>query len=122
MSLIAPLIDLPDRRRAAVVTLVLIACLVHLGPVRASGLGDTELDTRFSAKVAKERTRVTTLEKQQQRRDARSGGRSDTGSEAGCGSQNIGNVDTGGRIGSQPREVFVYAPNAFNVVTRGGCR
>ena len=39
-----------------------------------------------------------------------------------CGSQNIGNVNTNGRIGSQPREVFVYAPNSVNVVTRGGCR
>jgi hypothetical protein len=118
MTLTAPL----DPRRAAVVALLAIACLVHLGPVRASGLGDTELDTRFSAKVAKERTRVTTLEKQQQRRDARGAGRSDTGSEAGCGSQNIGNVDTGGRIGTTPREVFVFAPNAVNIVSGRGCR
>ena len=39
-----------------------------------------------------------------------------------CGSQNIGNLDTGGRIGTAPREVFVFAPNAINIVGRGGCQ
>ena len=27
----------------------------------------------------------------------------------------------GGRIGAAPREVFVFAPNAINIVGRGGC-
>jgi hypothetical protein len=39
-----------------------------------------------------------------------------------CGSQSIGNIDTGGRIGTAPREVFVFAPNAINLVTANGCR
>ena len=39
-----------------------------------------------------------------------------------CGSQNIGNVDTGGKIGAAPREVFVFAPNSINLVTGRGCQ
>ena len=39
----------------------------------------------------------------------------------GCGSQSIGNVNTGGNIGTAPREVFVFAPNAINLVSGNGC-
>jgi len=42
--------------------------------------------------------------------------------QSNCGSQSIGNIDTGGHIAAAPREVFVFAPNAINVVGRGGCR
>jgi hypothetical protein len=42
--------------------------------------------------------------------------------DAKCGSQSIGNVDTNGRIGAAPREVFVFAPNAINLVSGPGCR
>ena len=41
---------------------------------------------------------------------------------ADCGSQSIGNVNTGGKIGAAPREVFVFAPNAINLVTAQGCK
>ncbi|MGE0313111.1 MAG: hypothetical protein AB7P21_15980 [Lautropia sp.] len=87
----------------------------------AANFGDNPLDTRFSAKVAKERTRQNTLQQQRARETDRFGMNSSTDNTQ-CGSQNIGNVNTNGRIGSQPREVFVYAPNSTNVVTRGGCR
>ena len=88
----------------------------------AANFGDNPLDTRFSAKVAKERTRQNTMQQQQEREKDRFGADPKNGDKADCGSQNIGNVNTNGRIGSQPREVFVYAPGATNVVTRGGCR
>ncbi len=95
--------------------------LVAALPSHAANFGDNPLDTRFSAKVAKERTRQNTLQQQRERETDRFG-TNPSATNAECGSQNIGNVNTNGRIGSQPREVFVYAPNSTNVVTRGGCR
>lgn len=89
---------------------------------QAANFGDNPLDTRFSAKVAKERTRQNTLQQQREREQDRFGTNPSAADNTDCGSQNIGNVNTNGRIGSQPREVFVYAPNSTNVVTRGGCR
>jgi hypothetical protein len=74
-----------------------------------------DLDARFRAKLAKEKIRQGAM----QRSAERAGKGIDN---AGCGSQNIGNIDTGGRPGAAPREVFVFAPNAINLVTAGGCR
>lgn len=74
------------------------------------------VDARFRAKIAKEKIRMSAQERQ-----AAEQGKSQTQPSAGCGSQSIGNVDTGGRIGTAPREVFVFAPNAINIVGRGGC-
>lgn len=74
-----------------------------------------DLDTKFRAKIAKEKVKEGALK----RSDDAAGKGIDN---AGCGSQNIGNVDTGGRPGSAPREVFVFAPNAINLVGAGGCR
>jgi hypothetical protein len=74
-----------------------------------------DVETRFRAKIAKEKIRSAA----QERKAEEQGKTSDQGS---CGSQNIGNIDTGGRIGAAPREVFVFAPNAINIVGRGGCR
>ena len=75
-----------------------------------------DIDARNRAKIAKEKVRQGALLRQ--------------GEEAGqkgvdnanCGSQNIGNIDTNGRPGTAPREVFVFAPNAINLVTARGCR
>jgi hypothetical protein len=73
------------------------------------------VDSQFRAKIAKEKIRVAA----QERKAEEQGKTADQGT---CGSQNIGNVDTGGRIGTAPREVFVFAPNAINIVGRGSCR
>jgi hypothetical protein len=72
------------------------------------------VDAQFRAKIAKEKIRTAAQE-----RKAESQGKSLD--QSSCGSQNIGNVDTNGRIGAAPREVFVFAPNAINIVGRGGC-
>jgi hypothetical protein len=72
------------------------------------------VDAQFRAKIAKEKIRTAAQE-----RKAESQGKSLE--QSSCGSQNIGNVDTNGRIGAAPREVFVFAPNAINIVGRGGC-
>ena len=76
-----------------------------------------EVDSRFRAKIAKEKIRIGAQE-----RKAEEQGKSLDQNQGTCGSQSIGNIDTGGRIGAAPREVFVFAPNAINIVGRGGCQ
>lgn len=76
-----------------------------------------DVDTRFRAKIAKEKVRISAQE-----RKAEEQGKSADPNQGSCGSQSIGNIDTGGRIGAAPREVFVFAPNAINIVGRGGCQ
>ncbi|MDM0115688.1 hypothetical protein QTI66_26295 [Variovorax sp. J22R133] len=76
------------------------------------------VDSQFRAKIAKEKIRIAA----QERKAEEQGKSFDQNQNNSCGSQNIGNVDTGGRIGAAPREVFVFAPNAINIVGRGSCR
>lgn len=74
-----------------------------------------DIDTRFRAKIVKEKVRAAALERKLQAMEKQ-------GLDgAACGSQNIGNIDTGGRPGTAPREVFVFAPNAINIVSGRGC-
>ena len=75
-----------------------------------------DIDTHFRAKLAKEKVK----QEFQERRAAEQSNGNDNASPS-CGSQSIGNVDTNGRIGTAPREVFVFAPNAINLVTANGC-
>lgn len=91
-------------------TLAVVAAKpVHAGPEM---LG---VESQYRAKIAKEKIRISAQERQA---DAQ-GKSADT---TRCGSQSIGNVNTGGRIGTTPREVFVFAPNAINIVSSGGCK
>ncbi len=68
-----------------------------------------DIDPRFRAKIMKEKAKQN-----QSQADAfnfnRGNSRQQDSSQ--CGSQNIGNVESG-RIGATPREVFVFAPNTF---------
>lgn len=75
------------------------------------------LEAPQRAKVAKEKIRAGARQRKLDEQEKKSSDES-----ASCGSQSIGNIDTGGFAGPAPREVFVFAPNAVNVVTRGGCR
>jgi hypothetical protein len=97
----------------------LVALLVlAVGPA-AAGDESFEIDNRFRAKIAKEKVKQAALERKLDQLDRNSQGKD---RPADCGSQQIGNVNTQGRPGAQPREVFVFAPNAINIVTPGGCR
>lgn len=97
--------------------IVLVA--ITLGTCASAFAGQEllDVDTRFRAKIAKEKVRIGA---QQRRADEL--GKSQDQNQGTCGSQSIGNIDTGGRIGAAPREVFVFAPNAINIVGRGGCQ
>lgn len=100
--------------RIAVVAITLGACASAF-----AGQELLEVDSRFRAKIAKEKIRISA----QERKAEEQGRTQDQIQNQGtCGSQNIGNLDTGGRIGTAPREVFVFAPNAINIVGRGGCQ
>jgi hypothetical protein len=77
--------------------------------------GTFDISPKFRAKIAKEKAKQASL----QSSSSQGGGFGSGDSSPQCGSQNIGNIDTNGRIGSQPREVFVFAPNAINTVNNG---
>ncbi|MEJ8810517.1 hypothetical protein WKW77_05510 [Variovorax ureilyticus] len=97
----------------------IILVAVTLGACASAFAGQEllEVDSRFRAKIAKEKIRLGAQE-----RKAEEQGKSLEQNQGTCGSQSIGNIDTGGRIGAAPREVFVFAPNAINIVGRGSCQ
>jgi hypothetical protein len=78
---------------------------------------DAELDSRFRAKLMKEKAKINAEQSNQNLKDRRTDAANDTD----CGSQNIGNVNSNGRPGTAPREIFVFAPNAINIVNSRGC-
>ena len=107
--------------------LTLLACLIlaalALGSAQAA-LAGTELldvDARFRAKIAKEKVRAAAQQRQADEEQQRLLEEEKSFDGGGCGSQSIGNIDTGGRPGTAPREEFVFAPGAINIVARGGC-
>jgi hypothetical protein len=98
-------------------TFCMVLAAAALPSMSAFAVDDSqfELNAKFRAKIAKEKAKQAS-----NRNDLMFGGLSDPGSQ--CGSLNIGNVDTGGRIGAMPREIFVFAPNAINLVSGQGCK
>lgn len=95
---------------------VVLALLATTQLAQAAGLfAGQEVDPQFRAKIMKEKAKQNIL--------AGNKPNGSNGNQAGaqCGSQNIGNIDTGGKIGAAPREVFVFAPNAINLVSSLGC-
>lgn len=97
-----------------------IAALSAAGAQAFAGEETLDIDTRFRAKIAKEKIKMEALERRSQEAISKANG--DGAPPPSCGSQSIGNVDTNGRIGAAPREVFVFAPNSINLVTASGCK
>ncbi|AMO22650.1 hypothetical protein GCM10027034_30910 [Ramlibacter solisilvae] len=83
-----------------------------------------DLDASFRARIAKEKVRSAALQRKMEAQEKALGLSGKSLDESNCGSQNIGNVDTGerGAANAPPRDVFVFAPNAINIVGQGGCR
>lgn len=100
-----------SRTTRSVVVAITLGCCVNA----FAGQELMMLDSHARAKVAREKIRSAAKERQMKEQ----GKSLDSGS---CGSQSIGNVDTGGRSAAAPREVFVFAPNAINIVGRGSCQ
>ncbi|HEV8110759.1 MAG TPA: hypothetical protein VGP97_24860 [Burkholderiales bacterium] len=97
-----------------------IAMLSAAGAQAFAGEEMLDVDTRFRAKIAKEKIKMEFQERRAQEASNKANG--DGTPAPSCGSQSIGNLDTDGRIGAAPREVFVFAPNAINLVTASGCK
>ena len=80
------------------------------------------LDAPQRAKVAKEKIRAAAQQRKIDEQEKKAASFAGPGAaDDSCGSQSIGNIDTGRRGGPAPREVFVFAPNAINIVGRGAC-
>lgn len=94
---------------------MLFGLLCSLGTVASASEADFDLDSRIRAKLAKEKIKQSALER-------KNNDLIDGANKGECGSQNIGNVDTGGKPGTAPREIFVFAPNAINFVSGRGCK
>jgi len=104
-----------------ILTLVLLALAASTAPPARAGIlagigADADIEPRFRARIVKEKIKMIT---ETNGFDFNRDGHDQSPS---CGSQNIGNVDTGGKIGRGPREVFVFAPNAINFVDARGCQ
>jgi hypothetical protein len=100
-------------------SLLVLAALTFSSRVALAEGSDSDLDTRFRARLMKEKSKMNS-EQTNPDLKARPAGAAVT-PESECGSQNIGNVNTNGRPGAAPREVFVFAPNAINIVNSRGC-
>ena len=101
------------------IVLAALATLATTQFAHAAGIfADSDVDPRFRAKIMKEKAK----QNQQLSNNFNFTNNGNAPADAQCGSQNIGNVDTGGRIGTAPREVFVFAPNAINLVSSQGCK
>lgn len=96
---------------------VFVALLVasHAVPAAES---DLDLDTRFRARLMKEKAKLNAELTNPALKPRELGPPSP---EAECGSQVIGSIDTNGKPGTAPRDIFVYAPNAINIVNQRSC-
>ena len=106
--------------KTLILKVLAIAALSSAGAQAFAGEEMLDVDTRFRAKIAKEKIKMEFQERRAQEASNKVNG--DSTPAPSCGSQNIGNVDTDGRIGTAPREVFVFAPNSINLVTGSGCK
>jgi hypothetical protein len=101
------------------ITLLALVAALAASHVALASDSDADLDARFRAKLMKEKSKMNAEQNNQDLRSRQAGPALTPDGE--CGSQNIGNVNTNGRPGTAPREIFVFAPNAINFVNSRGC-
>jgi hypothetical protein len=95
-----------------------ILALAMSSMAHAVDLSQSDLESRQRSKVVKMKAKNASTSAQNYNFLAAQG---QSESEE-CGSQSIGNVSTNRRAGPAPREVFVFAPGAINIVSSNGCR
>ena len=107
---------------ARITRVVFAAAALGASAASFAGLEMLDVEAPARAKIAKEKIRTAAQERQNEEDQQTSS--PNALDETQCGSQSIGNIDTGGRPGAAnaPREQFVFAPNAINIVGRGACR
>jgi hypothetical protein len=105
--------------RLIITTLLLsIAAALTLASSAQAMDGSAELDPRARAKIAKAKAKVATQEAE----NFNFLDKSNEEKKAECGSQSVGNVELNRQAGTGPREIFVFAPNAINIVGPRGCQ
>ena len=97
----------------------LVMAMLAGGQAALANESDADLDTRFRARLMKEKSKMNVEQTNPDLKSRQAG--ATVPPEGDCGSQNIGNVNTNGRPGTAPREIFVFAPNAINIVNSRGC-
>lgn len=100
--------------------LALVATLWVAATAATAGEIDADIDPRFRARLMKEKSKMN-ADQTNPALKPKDLGNSTSTVDAECGTQNIGNVNTGGRPGTAPREIFVFAPNAINIVGTRAC-
>lgn len=96
-----------------------IAAVLALAGTAGAADGSADLDPRMRAKLAKAKAKAAAQEADQFNFMANGKG---SGQQAECGAQSIGNIDLNRQAGVAPREIFVFAPNAINIVGPRGCQ
>ncbi len=99
-------------------TLVLsiVSALALAGAAHAAGAPD--LDPRTRAKIAKAKAKAAAEEAENFNFLSNGSGQK----KAECGSQQIGNINLNRQAGVGPREIFIFAPDAINIVGPRGCQ
>jgi ABC-type taurine transport system substrate-binding protein len=97
--------------------LAIAAVLALASSAQAAGMAN-DLNPERRAKIAKAKAKMAS--EQADSFDFLSSGNGQKKVE--CGSQQIGNVNLNRQAGTGPREIFVFAPDAINIVGPRGCQ
>jgi hypothetical protein len=100
------------------IVLSIAAALALVGIAQAADSLGPDLDPRTRAKIAKAKAKAAAQEAESF--DFLNNGNGNAKTE--CGAQAIGNIDLNRQAGVGPREIFIFAPNAINVVGPRGCQ
>jgi hypothetical protein len=99
------------------IVLSIAAALALTASAQTAGVGN-DLDPRTRAKIAKAKAKAASADTENFNFLDQGNGQK----KRECGSQQIGNVDLNQQAGTGPREIFVFAPNAINIVGPRGCQ
>jgi hypothetical protein len=98
------------------IMLSLVAALALVGTAQA--VDSSDLNPRSRAKIAKAKAKAASQEAENFNFLSNGNGEK----KAECGSQQIGNVNLNRQAGVGPREIFIFAPDAINIVGPRGCQ
>ena len=104
--------------KLAIATLVLSIAAALSVVAHAAGAGAPDLDPRTRAKIAKAKAKAAAEEAENFNFLGNDNGQK----KAECGSQQIGNINLNRQAGVGPREIFIFAPDAINIVGPRGCQ
>jgi hypothetical protein len=104
-----------------VISTIVLSIVATLALAAAAQTAGSDLDPRQRAKIAKAKAEAASAEAENFNFLSGDNGQK-KGKGADCGSQAIGNVELNRQAGVGPREIFIFAPNAINIVGPRGCQ